>query len=191
MLQSGGFRRGALLEDSDLTLSFYRAGYRVRFVPEAVSYYQVPETFEGYYRQHTRWARGFNDVARDHIAGLIGDRKLPLLLRLELCLFAAGYLDRLAFMGAAAITGVSFISNNVFLFPLWILCIALLTPLAQIIALFVEQRLPRRMWIRLPVLPFFFLLDIMAAVRAAADSLLQRERVWIKTVRGKSGMAQS
>ncbi|MEM7348566.1 MAG: glycosyltransferase family 2 protein, partial [Chloroflexota bacterium] len=52
----GGFRPGALLEDSDLTVKLARAGWRVRFEPSAISYHEVPQTVVGYWRQHTRWA---------------------------------------------------------------------------------------------------------------------------------------
>ncbi|MGH7463211.1 MAG: glycosyltransferase, partial [Longimicrobiales bacterium] len=54
--QAGGFRRGSLIEDGDLTLAFARLGYRLRFVPESIAWHQVPETVDGYLQQHLRWA---------------------------------------------------------------------------------------------------------------------------------------
>ena len=69
LMACGGFRDGALSEDSDLTVTFYREGYRVRFMEDAVSYQQVPQSLDGYIKQHIRWGRGLNDVARVHSFG--------------------------------------------------------------------------------------------------------------------------
>lgn len=179
----GGFRRGALLEDSDLTLSFYQAGYTVRFIEEAAAYQQVPETVSGYLKQHARWARGFQDVTRDHSYRLLLDHRLSAPLRLELFLFSTGYLDRFAFAGAAALTGLSLLSRRLFGFPRWLLALSFFTPLAQIIALFWEQKVPPDMWLRLPLIPAFFLLDMLAAGKGMLDSLLNRTPVWTKTLR--------
>ncbi|MGE5261870.1 MAG: glycosyltransferase [Acidobacteriota bacterium] len=179
----GSFREGALLEDSDLTMSFYRAGYKVRFVPESVAWHSVPETVDGYLKQHRRWARGFADVALTHAMGLIRDRRLSIPLRLELFLFATGYLDRIALVGGIVLTFLSVVSNNLFSFPVWVLLLALVTPLFQIIALFVEQRAPAALWLRLPVVPVFYLVDILSAVQALLDSILRRTRSWTKTAR--------
>ncbi len=73
--------------------------------------------------------------------------------------------------------------SNRFAFPSKILYLALITPLAQIVALFAEQRVPRAMWVRLPIIPAFYALDILAAVRAMVASLMRRERVWTRTAR--------
>jgi cellulose synthase/poly-beta-1,6-N-acetylglucosamine synthase-like glycosyltransferase len=179
----GGFRDGAFSEDSDLTVRFYRAGYTIRFVPEALAYHQVPETIQGYLKQHIRWARGLNDVAHDHSADLVYSAHLPLLLRIELFLFAAGYLDRIALAGAVLLTALSLFDPNVFTFPWQILAIALFMPFAQIVAFFAEQRVPPAIWLRLPWVPVFFALDILGAARGMLDSLFKRKRVWTKTVR--------
>ena len=39
------------------------------------------------------------------------------------------------------------------------------------------------MWIRLPLIPIFFALDIFAAVRSMLDTLLNQPRLWAKTQR--------
>jgi cellulose synthase/poly-beta-1,6-N-acetylglucosamine synthase-like glycosyltransferase len=178
----GRFRAGAFLEDSDLTLKIYRAGYHIRFAPDAIAYHQVPETVRGYLRQHARWARGFNDVAGDHAIAVLTNARLALPLRTELFLFSVGYFDRLALIGAGLLTSLAYLSRH-FVFPRRILLLALLTPLAQIVALFFEQRVALAMWIRLPLVPIFFALDIFAALRALRDSILNRTRVWTKTER--------
>ena len=180
----GNFREGALLEDYDLTLAFYRAGLRVRFADDAVSVHEVPETMSAYTKQHTRWGRGFYDVAHDHLPSIIASSRLSLVQKLELTLFLAGYLDRLVLVGLVALTvltstGARFSKTG----PIAMTLIALLTPFAQVAALFVEQRASAAMWVRLPLLALFLTLDVLAAMRAAADAAFNRPRIWAKTIR--------
>ncbi|WP_088344248.1 MULTISPECIES: glycosyltransferase family 2 protein [Rhodomicrobium] len=63
----GAFRKSALDdvggldagggEDLDLTLRIRKAGWKVRFVSEAICYTDVPETFSAFIRQRFRWER--------------------------------------------------------------------------------------------------------------------------------------
>lgn len=186
LMACGGFRDGALLEDSDLTLVFYRAGYRVRFAQDAIAKHQVPETVRGYLNQHTRWARGFMDVASQHGLGLLRDRRLSLPVRIELLLFSLGYLDRMAIIGAAALSVSSLVSGRIYRFPWQVLSLALLTPLVQIVILFIEQRMPGTMWVRLPLIPVFYALDIYAAGIGMMNSLTRRAGTWTKTMRSQT-----
>jgi cellulose synthase/poly-beta-1,6-N-acetylglucosamine synthase-like glycosyltransferase len=184
LIACGGFRDGAFSEDSDLTVTFYRAGYRIRFAEDANSYQQVPQSVNGYLRQHIRWGRGLNDVAKGHSLQLLRDKKLDLPLRLELLLFTAGYMDRLALISAVLLMILTYLLGST-LFPLLlgIILFSLVTPLAQIIALFLKERMSMAMWIRLPLIPIFFALDIFAAVRSMLDTLLNQPRFWTKTQR--------
>ena len=180
----GGFRSGAFSEDSDLTVTFYREGYRTRFAQEAISSQQVPQSISGYLKQHIRWGRGLNDVARLHAWKVLTDRKLPLPLRLELVLFTAGYLDRLALLSGVALMMLCYLTGSTLFLPLLgIILFSLLTPLAQIVALFLKERMGAAMWIRLPLISVFFALDIFAAIRSMLDTLLNQPRFWAKTQR--------
>ena len=183
LIVCGGFRDGALSEDSDLTVTFYRAGYRVRFMEDAISYQQVPQSLDGYLKQHIRWGRGLNDVARVHSLDLLHDHTLHLALRLELLLFTAGYLDRLALMSAVLLVGFSYLLGNTLITLLWIILFSLAMPLVQIVVLFCKERMNIAMWLRLPLVPVFFLLDIFAAIRSMLDTLLNQPRLWTKTQR--------
>lgn len=181
--QAGGFPNGALLEDSDLTLTFARRGYRLRFVPDAIAWQQMPQTVESYVRQHVRWARGFNDVARKHALGTLAERRLPLRLRMELVMFSAGYLDRLALLG---VIGAGWMTGRRrkqvgFLGP--ILAASLVMPLVEVVAALWMERAPRSMWLRLPTLPVLFGLDVLIAARALLESILGRPQKWVETVR--------
>jgi hypothetical protein len=78
---------------------------------------------------------------------------------------------------------VASVSQDRFRFSPKIILFALLMPLAQIIALFIKERMQGAMWLRLPFMPIFFILDIFAVVRAMIDTLFSRPRLWTKTER--------
>ena len=54
----GGFRPDTLAEDTDLTLSLHRKGYRVRYVAGAVAWTEAPETIRALAKQRFRWCFG-------------------------------------------------------------------------------------------------------------------------------------
>jgi len=185
LLEVGGFRPGVFLEDSDLTLALYRAGYTVRYVPQAISTLQVPFTIAGFIKQHIRWGRGFNDVARTHLPALLHDVRLPALMRLELAIFAVGYLDRVALLGMIGLMVLDGIFGPTQGRPLQMGGIALNLglPFIQIVAALAYDRAPLAMWLRLPFVPLFFVLDAGIAVWSLALTLLNRPRVWTQTER--------
>lgn len=181
----GGFRPGALLEDSELTLALAQAGYRLRFAPGAIAWHQVPESIAGYVRQHVRWGRGFNDAARERTGHVLRDRRLPLWLRIELAMFSLGYLDRLALLAAIGLKLFERVSRRP-VAPGYLACamqIALAMPPLQIAAAFAAEHAPLDMWLRLPAMPLLFGLDMWAATRAALDTVLNRSRLWAQTSR--------
>ena len=185
LIKCGGFRNGVCLEDTDLTLAFYRAGYKTRFVEEAISYHQVPKDVDGYLKQHSRWARGFNEVAKQHIIGLVKNKQMSFLLRTELLMFSAGYLDRIALFLLIFITGLSKLFPRLPRVPRKLLYFTLLSPFIQIAGLFLEQKSSLAMWLRLPFIGVFFVLDIFVAIRAMINTILRRPPVWLKTKRIK------
>ena len=191
---AGGFPGGAFLEDSQLTVDFARSGRRTRFLPGAFATDHVPETLRGYWRQHVRWGRGFHEVAERHaraggqISGFseeTGDRR-TLALRLELWLFALGYLDRMALMMACGLLaqkrGTRVRSSEGGLLAAMV-GTTLLLPYAQIMLAFAAERASLSWWLRLPFVPFFFLIDIAAALWSTVLSLARRPRVWQQTER--------
>ncbi|MFQ5408266.1 MAG: glycosyltransferase [Anaerolineales bacterium] len=180
----GGFRSGAFLEDTDLTLRLHRAGWRTRFVPQAISVHGAPATIAGYARQHLRWGRGFNDAARENFVAMLRDARLPLPMRVELALFSLGYLDRLAVLGALGLLLLRLLlSARVDPLLTTGIALSILLPLGQVVAVLAFDRATRAMWARLPLVPFFFAVDALVAVWVAVLTLLDRPRVWQPTER--------
>jgi biofilm PGA synthesis N-glycosyltransferase PgaC len=66
-----GWPNRTMAEDMDLTWSFYGAGWKVRFVPEAVCYPIEPHNFEFMRKQLRRWSHGFVQNVMLHWRGIL------------------------------------------------------------------------------------------------------------------------
>lgn len=54
----GGWDSKAIAEDTEISFRMYKLGYKIRFVPQAVTWEQEPETVNVWIKQRTRWAKG-------------------------------------------------------------------------------------------------------------------------------------
>ncbi|MDD4568995.1 MAG: glycosyltransferase [Tepidanaerobacteraceae bacterium] len=54
----GGWDPRAIAEDTELSIRIYLKGYRIAFIPKAVSWEQEPETLRVWLRQRNRWVKG-------------------------------------------------------------------------------------------------------------------------------------
>jgi poly-beta-1,6-N-acetyl-D-glucosamine synthase len=72
----GGWQTRTMAEDMDLTWTLYEAGYKVIFIPEAVSYPIEPHNFEFMRKQLRRWSHGFMQNVMLHGQNVI---KIPYL----------------------------------------------------------------------------------------------------------------
>ena len=57
-MAAGGISSDTLAEDTGLTLSLHRAGYRIAYAPWAVAWTEVPENYPDLAKQRFRWAFG-------------------------------------------------------------------------------------------------------------------------------------
>jgi cellulose synthase/poly-beta-1,6-N-acetylglucosamine synthase-like glycosyltransferase len=60
--QLGGWDEEALTEDSELSIRMYQEGWKIKFVPYALTFEQEPQEWNVWVRQRTRWVRGNNYV---------------------------------------------------------------------------------------------------------------------------------
>ncbi len=74
ILQVGGFPQETLAEDTDLTLTIRRLGYRIRYDEDAVGYTEVPVTTAALAKQRFRWLFGTLQSAWKHRAVLFRPR---------------------------------------------------------------------------------------------------------------------
>jgi cellulose synthase/poly-beta-1,6-N-acetylglucosamine synthase-like glycosyltransferase len=57
-----GWDEEALTEDSELSIRIYQEGYKIKFIPYAITYEQEPQEWKVWIRQRMRWVRGNNYV---------------------------------------------------------------------------------------------------------------------------------
>jgi cellulose synthase/poly-beta-1,6-N-acetylglucosamine synthase-like glycosyltransferase len=53
-----GWDDEALTEDSELSIRIYQEGYKIKFIPYAITYEQEPEKWNVWIKQRMRWVRG-------------------------------------------------------------------------------------------------------------------------------------
>lgn len=69
--EAGGWGQRTMAEDMDLTWTLYELGYRVRFIPESVSYPVEPHDLNFIRKQLTRWSHAFIQNVRVHWRGIV------------------------------------------------------------------------------------------------------------------------
>jgi biofilm PGA synthesis N-glycosyltransferase PgaC len=167
----GGWSTRTLAEDMDLTWSFYQAGHKVRFIPEAVSYPLEPHNYKFMSKQLRRWSHGFVQNLQLHWRGLL---EVPFLRS-----------------AVAVATWDAAIASFIFLFILPLLALVLQKPWlllgyfidlpALLIPLLIGS-FPRKEFGRaLSSLPAFFVLRVVNAA-------FFLEAIWSEWARGRSLM---
>jgi cellulose synthase/poly-beta-1,6-N-acetylglucosamine synthase-like glycosyltransferase len=62
MRSLNGWDEQALTEDSELSIRIYEKGYKIKYIPYALTYEQEPQEWKVWLRQRMRWVRGNNYV---------------------------------------------------------------------------------------------------------------------------------
>ncbi len=124
----GGWDINAVAEDTELSFRIYAMGYRIKFMPLAVTWEQEPQTVKVWFKQRVRWVKGNVYVMIKH---------LPLLFKLgwnrmkfDLLYFSSIYFVLLA---ALIISDALFILNALGLITM---TLASLSPLLWLMAVF-------------------------------------------------------
>ena len=71
-----GWDENILAEDTDLTLSVYLAGYKVRYNVDAECYEEAVDNWKAYRRQRYRWAKGHMQCFFKHFWSVLKSKKL-------------------------------------------------------------------------------------------------------------------
>lgn len=66
LYDAGLYASDTFAEDCDVTLKIIRAGWRVNYEPEAISYTEAPEKLTDLLKQRYRWTRGIIQAIRKH-----------------------------------------------------------------------------------------------------------------------------
>lgn len=54
----GGWDVKAIAEDTEISFRIYKMGYLIKFLPQAVTWEQEPQTLKVWFKQRTRWVKG-------------------------------------------------------------------------------------------------------------------------------------
>ncbi len=169
-------------EDIRMTVALTRAGWRTRFVPEAVAENRVVEGWADYWRQHVRWARNLTAAAR-------APQKFPaegvgLARRLETRMVSLGYADRLALVAVIVLAGLGRL-------PAWV-------PVAYVGVILVQVGVALARAGVAGQMPFFlfwtvglFALDVAASAAATAAHVGRRPRTWQRLSRSDVARASA
>ena len=100
----GGWDEEALTEDAELSLRILEAGFRIKFVPYAVTWEQEPEDLKTWFKQRTRWARGNFYLVRKFLnsIGQAKNKALAVEMFYFLCLYYV-------FVGAILVSALLFV----------------------------------------------------------------------------------
>lgn len=85
----GGWNIHSLTEDTELTIRIYNEGYRIMWIPTAVTWEQEPERLRIWIKQRTRWARGNISVIATYLKNILSLRPI---IAFDLIYFAYIYL---------------------------------------------------------------------------------------------------
>lgn len=187
--KAGRFDEEAIAEDAELSIRLYELGYRIKFIPYAVTWEQEPQQLKVFIRQRTRWAEGMNYIIAKFlkIAFQMKNRRIMVDLFYMFSLyyiffFALIVSDIIALLGLFGVVKLGLVGPFTFI---WFLA-AMLFFMELLIAISLEEEesFPN---IILSFLMYITYCQVWIVVifRALVMRLFRRRRgtVWDKTVR--------
>lgn len=183
-----GWDEEALTEDSELSIRIYEHGYKIKFVPYAVTYEQEPESWKVWIKQRVRWVRGNNYVISKFfklIPNFKNKRlKWDLLYTLSLyyVFFVAVILSDILFLlGLLNIISIPLPGPYTFV---WIIAFVLFIFEIMLAISFDKEDKPRNFWLVLLMYFSYCQLWVYVIFRAGYLEFIKREKhIWDKTVR--------
>jgi cellulose synthase/poly-beta-1,6-N-acetylglucosamine synthase-like glycosyltransferase len=183
-----GWDEEALTEDSELSIRIYQEGYKIKFVPYAVTYEQEPEEWKVWVKQRTRWVRGNNYVLGKFLKQIpkFPSKRLMFDVLYTLLLYYVFFVaivisDSLFVVSALNLVTISLPGPYTFV---WIMAFFLFL-FETVLAISYDNE---DQWKQFPVLVLMYFtycqLWIYIVIRALWIEYVKREkRVWDKTVR--------
>lgn len=183
-----GWDEEALTEDSELSIRIYELGYKIKFVPYAITYEQEPETWKVWIKQRVRWVRGNNYVIAKFVKLIphFKNKKIRFDLLYTLALY---YI----FFVAIIISDILFVLSllNLISIPLpgpysvvWIMAFILFIFEIMLAISFDKEDNPKNLGLILIMYFTYCQLWIFIMLRAIyLDKIKKEGHVWDKTVR--------
>lgn len=188
----GGWDTKALAEDTEISFRMYRMGYRIMFMPKAVTWEQEPQTIKVWLKQRTRWAKGNIYVIFKDLKYVFDPKSGP--VKFDIIYFTAIYIFGLT---ASVVSDVLFIFGlthlitiNVVGYSLILWFLAYVVYILSIsMALMLEKGELYAENILIAMLMYFTYSKLWAVVTLMGlyhyikDSILKTEVKWYKTER--------
>ncbi|WP_315082237.1 glycosyltransferase [uncultured Clostridium sp.] len=192
MEEMNGWDTKAITEDTEVSFRIYMMGYKIKFMPLAVTYEQEPQTLNVWFKQRSRWAKGNTYVVIKNFKYLFkpgfGVTKFDILYYTMIYFFflsASVISDMLFLLGFGDIIQINITGYGLIL---WVMAY-LVFNLSIMIAISTEKgelNIKNIMVIYIMYFTYCKLWAIVAAVgfyNYIKDSLLKRETKWYKTER--------
>ncbi|RKD23627.1 Glycosyltransferase, catalytic subunit of cellulose synthase and poly-beta-1,6-N-acetylglucosamine synthase [Caminicella sporogenes DSM 14501] len=188
----GGWDINAIAEDTEISFRIYKMGYRIGFMPLAVTWEQEPEKLKVWFKQRTRWAKGNIYVLVKYLRNIYKEKTKSVLF--DLYYFFSVYF---LFLSSVILSDIIFIlglftnikiSLSGSFFIIWILAYVLFI-LEVSITLTMEKGESNFKNILLVALMYFsycqlwMIVAVKGVVLYFKDVLLGREAQWYKTER--------
>lgn len=187
-----GWDTKAITEDTELSFRIYRMGYKIKFMPLAVTWEQEPQTLRVWFKQRSRWAKGniyvvFKNFKYlfDKSAGATRFDILYYILIYGFFLSANIISDLMFILGALEIVIINIIGYNTIL---WILAYSVFV-LAILVSISTEKgelSIKNSIIVMLMYFTYCKLWGIVATIglyNYIKDVILKREVKWYKTER--------
>lgn len=100
----GGWDINAISEDTEVSIRIYKMGYKICFMPLAITYEQEPETLKVWLKQRQRWVKGNLYVIQKYFKSIFKFNKLSL----DIVYFFSTYF---IFLSSVIISDAIFILN--------------------------------------------------------------------------------
>jgi cellulose synthase/poly-beta-1,6-N-acetylglucosamine synthase-like glycosyltransferase len=183
-----GWDEEAITEDSELSIRIYKQGYRIKFVPYAITSEQEPETWWAWIKQRTRWVRGNNYVGKKFLKEIPAFTNKFLALEM-LYLLSLYYVFLVAIVASDVLFILGVFDLIVISLPgpytmVWIVGIVLF--LLEILLALSYDREDKFSNLLLTFLMYFTYCQLWMFVVGRAiylDVIKREKRTWVKTVR--------
>ncbi|MBN1067870.1 MULTISPECIES: glycosyltransferase [Clostridium] len=192
MEEMNGWDTKAITEDTEVSFRIYMMGYKIKFMPLAVTYEQEPQTLNVWFKQRIRWAKGNTYVVIKNFKYLFkpgfGVTKFDILYYTMIYFFflsASVISDMLFLLGFGDIIQINITGYGLIL---WVMAYSVFN-LSIMIAISTEKgelNIKNIMVISIMYFTYCKLWAIVAAIgfyNYIKDSLLKRETKWYKTER--------
>ncbi len=192
MEEMNGWDTKAITEDTEVSFRIYMMGYKIKFMPLAVTYEQEPQTLNVWFKQRIRWAKGNTYVVIKNFKYLFrpgfGVTKFDILYYTMIYFFflsASVISDMLFLLGFGDIIQINITGYGLIL---WAMAYSVFN-LSIMIAISTEKgelNIKNIMVISIMYFTYCKLWAIVATIgfyNYIKDSLLKRETKWYKTER--------